>query len=243
MDELRLRELHYRLDMKAIALLQTRADIAVHRELQMRNRMCRDFGQIMRFKHLHELCADLGTTMADLMVLDNSWHALLRSIGGYQFINDLKGLRREYYLKIKEQSLALMSRRQELQLAIEDCLLREYDKVTDLCRQVGVKLRNTYWDSPTAVEVDAEEEENRECCRREADFELRQKRQTAAAVEIPPAPFHPVLLLVDSRLPRRLRVYLTTHLQQYDFEPHTNNNGRSDSDLLVHLQRLIDAQR
>jgi len=239
-DEARLRELHYKLDMKAIALLETRAEIAVHRELQVRNRMCRDFGQIMRFKQLHELSADLGTTMADLMVLYYSWHALLRSIGGYQFISDLKGLRQEYYLKIKEQSLALMDRRQDLLRTIEECLQREYRKVTDLCREVGLKLRNTYWDSPTAVEVDAEEEENRECCRREADFELRQKRQTAA-VQIPPAPFHPVLLLVDSQLPRGLRSYLSTHLREYGFEPYTG--GQSDGDLLVRLQQLMDEQR
>jgi len=239
-DEKRLRELHYNLDMKAIALLETRAAITIHRELQIRNRMCRDFGQIMRFKRLHELCADLGTTMADLMVLYNSWHALLRSIGGYQFVSDLKGPRREYYQKIKDQSLALMLRRQELLKAIEDGLKKEYDKVVELCREVGLRLRNTFWDSATGVEVDAEEEENRECCRREADFELRQKRQTEA-VQIAPAPFHPVLLLIDSGLPRRLRSYLIAHLRTYDFEPYPGS--QSDGDLLVRLQQMMDGCR
>jgi hypothetical protein len=104
----------------------------------------------------------------------------------------------------------------------------------------GLKARNAHWDAATSVEVEAETEENRECCRREADFELRLKRQTEH-VHIPPAPFHPVLLLVDDRVPKKLKRWLIVQLLGYDFV-HCGTD-QMDQLLVLELQRIFDAHR
>jgi len=90
------------------------------------------------------------------------------------------------------------------------------------------------------VEIDAENDENRECCRREADFELRMRRQTEH-VHIPPAPFKPVVLLIDSRVPRKLKLYLTENLVGYDFVVCTTD--QSDENLVLEMQGIIDSKR
>ena len=73
--------------MKALALLNTKADLIINKELLHRNKTCRDFEKLMKFKKLHELCSELGTTIADLLVLLYSWKALLINIGlNYYYI-------------------------------------------------------------------------------------------------------------------------------------------------------------
>lgn len=239
-DETRLRELYYAVDTRSLSLLQTRAEIVKTMELNERNKQSRDYDKIMKTKKLHEICADLGAVLADLMVLLNNWKSLLKTIGGFQYVKDLVGQRKVYYDHIRKTSLALMKKRRALLESFEEDLQAQYDKVIQLAYELATKATNAFWDSPTSVEVEAEAEENRECCRREADFELRQRRQTEH-VHIPPAPFHPVLLLIDSRVPRKLREYLTENLVKFDFQ--VCKLSQTDDNLVLDMQRIIDEKK
>lgn len=239
-DEARLRELYYAVDTRSLSLLQTRAEIVKTQELNERNKMSRDFDKIMKTKRLHEICGDLGSVLADLLVLLNNWKSLLNLIGGFQYVKDLTGQRKIYYDHIRKSSLALMKKRRALLEAFEEDLQAQYDRVIQHAHELSVKAINAYWDSPTPVEAEAEAEENRECCRRDADFELRLRRQTEH-VHIPPAPFHPVLLLIDSRVPRKLREFLTENLLKFDFQ--VCRLAQTDEKLVLDMQRIIDAKR
>jgi hypothetical protein len=239
-DDTRLRELYYAVDERSVSLLQTKAEMVRNIELNERNRQSRDYDKIMKTKKLHDICGDLGHVLADLMVLVNNWKALLKSIGGYQYVKDLVGRQRAYFEHIKKTSLALMKRRRGLLEAFEEDLQQQYARVTQIAFDLGLKASNAYWDSPTSVEVEAEADENRECCRREADFELRLRRQTEH-VQIPPAPFHPVLLLLDTKIPRKLKTYLTTQLKTFDFLVCTR--PQTDEKLVLEMQAIIDQQR
>jgi hypothetical protein len=236
-DEAALRELYYNIDTRSVSLLQTKAEIVRSLEQNERNKQFRDFDKIMKTKTLHELCGELGAVLADLTVLLNNWKALLASIGGYQYVKDLVGQRKAFYEHIRKSSLALMKKRRSLLESFEADLTSQYDKVIQLAHELGVKACSEHWDSPTGVEVEAEAEENRECCRREADFELRQRRQTEH-VHIPPAPFVPVLLLIDSRLPRKLKVFLTENLVKFDFT--VCQRKQDDDKLILEMQSIID---
>ena len=110
--------------------------------------------------------------MGDVMVLINDWDRLLVNIGGTQYVKDLVGKRRIYYVNIRQQALHLMEERRRLTKAIEDGLKDQYKVVTDLALEMGIKIRAQHWDRPTSVEVTAEAEENMEQCRRDADIEV-----------------------------------------------------------------------
>lgn len=239
-DEGKLRELYYAIDTRSASLLQTKAEIMRSIEQNERNKQSRDFDKIMRTKVLHDLCGDLGAVLADLTVLLNNWKALLKSIGGYQYVKDLVGQRKAYYEHIRKTTLALLKKRRSLLEAFEADLAAQYAKVVALAKDLGAKACSIHWDTPTAVEVEAEAEENRECCRREADFELRQRRQTEH-VHIPAAPFVPVLLLIDSRIPRKLRSFLTENLQKFDFV--VCQRAQIDDKLILEMQSIIDNKR
>lgn len=239
-DETRLRELYYAIDTRSASLLQSKAEIVRSLEQNERNKQSRDFEKIMKTKHLHDLCADIGSVLADLTVLLNNWKALLTSIGGYQYVKDLVGQRKAYYDHIRKTSLSLMKKRRALLQSFEEDLASQYEKVVQIAHDLGVQACNAYWDSPTGVEVEAEAEENRECCRREADFELRLRRQTEH-VQIQPAPFVPVLLLIDSRIPRKLKTFLTENLQKFDFM--VCRRKQTDDKLILEMQSIIDEKR
>ena len=199
-DEKKLKELLFTLDTKALALLQTRADLETQLETNSRNELSRDFDNIISYKTIHKFCKDLGYVMADLMVLLNDWKKMLKSIGGIQYVKDLKGKRKEYYDNLRNSSLFLMADRRRIRNEIETELRNQYSIVLDLAYEAGVRARDKHWDLTTVVEKVSEDEENLECCRRETDFEARQKRQLEFA-SIQPAVFVPCILLIDSRIP------------------------------------------
>ena len=91
-DETRLRELYYAVDTRSLSLLQTRAEIVKNLDLNERNKQSRDFEKIMKMKKLHDITSDIGSVLADLMVLLNNWNSLLKSIGGFQYVKDLAGI-------------------------------------------------------------------------------------------------------------------------------------------------------
>lgn len=53
-------------------------------------------------------------------------------------------------------------------------------------------------------------------CRRDADFEVRQKRQMQY-VDIPSIPFKPSLVIVDNSMPRSVRSEMGKLLAEYSF--------------------------
>lgn len=239
-DEDRLRELQYTVDKKTLTLLQTRAEAVTTAETNERNKLMRDFDKLMNFKHLNDLCEELGTTLADLMILRIVWRQLLEEIGGEQYLQDLRGLQKFQYEDIKHRATTLIATRRRLIQEIEDELHNQYSVVLKFAYDLGMKAINQHWDTPTEIEVEAEEEENRECCRRDADFELRQKRQLEF-VTIPSAPFFPALLLVDNRIPTKLQDFLVTRLGEFDFV--LCEKSQTEADLIVAFQDLIDRKR
>ncbi len=239
-DEAALKELHYAVDTKTIALLQTRADVIHAQDTNERNEASRDFEKIMRPKKMHDRCAELGLVAADLMVLLNRWTTLIKSIGGFQYVKDLVGGKKEAFERIKAQALALMEQRRVGQLDLERELQEQYAKVVKVSFDSGLKMIHQHWDLPTHVDVSAEDEENRECCRRDADFELRQKRQTAF-VSIPNAPFHPVLVLIDARIPRNIKHIIVETLGKFDYT--LCSEAQTDPNLYNVFQAAIDARR
>ena len=128
-DEAQLRELYYNVDTRSVSLLQTKAEIVNTIALNERNHQSRDFEKIMKFKKVHDICADIGAVLADLMVLLNNWKSLLTSIGGYQYVKDLKGRQKALYEHIKKTVLNLIKKRRTLLEQFEAELTVQYNKV------------------------------------------------------------------------------------------------------------------
>ena len=128
-DEAQLRELYYNVDTRSVSLLQTKAEIVNTIALNERNHQSRDFEKIMKFKKVHDICADIGAVLADLMVLLNNWKSLLTSIGGYQYVKDLKGRQKALYEHIKKTVLNLIKKRRTLLEQFEAELTAQYNKV------------------------------------------------------------------------------------------------------------------
>lgn len=138
-DEAQLRELYYNVDTRSVSLLQTKAEIVNTMALNERNKQSRDFDKIMKFKKLHEICADIGAVLADLMVLYNNWNSLLTSIGGYQYVKDLKDRKKALYEHIKKTVLNLIKKRRVLLEQFEAELTAQYNKVCLLNTDMSMK--------------------------------------------------------------------------------------------------------
>ena len=99
------------------------------------------------------------------MVLSNDWKKLLKSIGGVQYLSDLKGKRKAFYENLRTESLILMEKRNKLRKEIDEALKTQHRIAVDNAVDEGMKARSLPWDNPTEVEIEAEVEENKECCR------------------------------------------------------------------------------
>jgi len=99
------------------------------------------------------------------MVLLNDWRKLLRSIGGFQYVKDLKGSRKTFYENLREDSLKFAARRNQLRKDIDTAIRYQHQLVNENALKISIEARDKPWDNATLVEIEAEEEENRECCR------------------------------------------------------------------------------
>jgi hypothetical protein len=201
-DENYLKELQYNVDAKGIQHLQAQTDLILARERVDRNNSFRDFDKIFKFKELHSICAELGKIKADLLILLEAWNNLLRDIGGYQYIKDLFGDNLNKYEIIRETTIRLLKLRKEFQEKLEKELKTQYNKVYYIINQSNLKFVDKRWDSPTEIEIEFEENENRECCKRDYETEFRKRRQLESLDLNSKFPWTPLVLFVDIKMPR-----------------------------------------
>lgn len=212
-DETYLKELQYNVDAKGITHLQAQTDLILCKERVDRNNTFRDFDKIFKFKELHNICGELGKIKADLLILLEAWNNLLRDIGGYQYIKDLMGENLSKYLVIRDTTIRLLRARKEFQEKLEKELKLQYDKVYYIINQSNLKFVDKKWDTPTNVEIDFEEFENRECCRRDYETEFRKRRQLESLELNSKFPWTPLVLFVDIKLPREFINLVSTSLK------------------------------
>eukprot|EP01038_Epipyxis_sp_PR26KG_P004344 gene4344-6147_t len=77
------------------------------------------------------------------------------------------------------------------------------------------------------------------CCRRDADFETRQKRQMEY-FHIPPNEFKPVIIFVDCHIPRNMISTLISILEKYKFK--VCQTAQNDPLLFTEIQNFVDNQ-
>jgi hypothetical protein len=130
-DEARLRELHFNVDEKTIALVDADVNIIKAEEKWAREKTVRNFDSIYDISEVHIDCDQLGTVIAELYVLENDWKEFLVSIGGLQYVNDLVGKQRDYYSVAKNKAMENMLLRRKLQISIDTGIQKSIQLVWD----------------------------------------------------------------------------------------------------------------
>lgn len=236
-DEKRLKEMRYLIDAKELLLLDCRSNIILLKDQLARDRSSRNFNKLLKLNHIITANRELGIVMGDLLAIQEVWRDFVESIGGEQFIYDLIGPKEKFYLKIRNSAIDLMKRRRELQSKIDKDLVFQFSKVKIYAKNTKLKIVNQRWDTATSLEVNAEEEENKECAQRDADVIAKSKRQ-ADHVLIPPRSFIPVIFLVDVKTPYSTKQLMVAKLVKLKFRVCITH--QNDSQLVIAVQNIFD---
>lgn len=202
-DEVHVKSLQYTLDAKTIALIQSKTELIVQQEMITRNQSFRDFDKLMSLRTIYEDCITLGKVKGDLMMLYESWNALVHEIGGVQYVKDLIGERKMRYDVIAKSAHELLEMRRQLLDKIEEGLLAEYGKVYAFIYAVNQSQIGKKWDKPSTVESEHEESENRECSRRDYEMEFRKRRQLEVISLKAVNEWIPMMIILDAKLPHQ----------------------------------------
>jgi hypothetical protein len=251
-DEAYIKELQYNLDTKSITLIEAQTNLIFCKERNERNVTFRDFDKLLKLKVLQEFVAELGKVKADLLILMEAWRQMLVDIGGTQYIKDLVGDQFTKFQVIQDTAIRLLQARKDYEIKVEDELKTQYDKVYAVINQSNMLFVDKKWDLPTIVEVDYEEFENMECCRRDYEAEFRKRRQLESLDLKSPYPWSPMIVFVDIKLPREFIHCITSALErEFSFE-HTNwmelvaaaeqQNDKQRTQSCSHSSKIVDDQ-
>lgn len=222
-NEARLKELQGYVDLKSLALLQAQMDLFFAQQTHKNNTFYRDFDGHMQMKPLYDMCTKLGKLKGDLLILKESYLALLKEIDGPQYIQDLVGERQQRYLNIEANVKRLLAEREYLSIALHQGLQREYARIRTLLYEHSMqslmqRSQPGQWDRPSALEEAYETQENSDCCRRDYDYEFRQRRQLNSVHLQSPNPYQPWVLVLDAQLPRQwIQFIVQLYQTQYKF--------------------------
>jgi hypothetical protein len=218
-DEAHVKELQFTLDAKTIGVIQAKTDLLILKETFARNQSFRDFEKSINMDHLLSFAESLGKIKGDLLILSESWQALLHEIGGLQYVADLTGEKLQRFLLIKTNVESFLILRRNVLQKIENELRHQYNKMFKIVLDTNASQIGKKWDHPSPVEIEHEENENRECCKRDYELEFRKRRQLEIVTIKEPFPWNPMLIILDSKLPRSyLSLMEETLTKEYSFK-------------------------
>lgn len=149
-DEKRLRELHFNVDEKTMALVDHDVLILKTELKWVREKAIRNFDSIYDISDVRNQAEQLGAVLAELFVLENDWKEFLVSIGGLQYVSDLVGTKKDYYANSKQKAMVNMSLRRMLTLSIDkgikDAIQLVWDKTDSITKVLEVFSYNVLLD-------------------------------------------------------------------------------------------------
>lgn len=217
-DEEHIKNLQYTLDAKTIALIQAKTELIQLRETIQKNQGFRDFDKVMSVKNVMELSCVLGKIKGDLLILLESWTALVNEIGGVQYVKDLRDEKLFRYETIKFNAQNLLRQRREIIEEIEKDLAEQYHKMYQFVLDTNALMIGKKWDKPNPVEWEHEDLENRECCKRDYDLEFRKRRQMEIITVKEVFPWMPMIVILDAKLPPPYIKLFHESLKKYKFQ-------------------------
>lgn len=229
-----VKALEYELAEREYMVLEAEANVVVKKQVIKANEEARNYDNIFDFKKIHGYCNELGRTLGDLYVLANNWDEFVTSVGGEQFLEDVKGATKDTYVDIKKNALRLMTKRKRLMRKLDVGLQNEINKVLTITFN---SIKIPHWDTTTPVMEEAEVQEDRECAKIEADVHSKQRR-SLDLYRIEAKPAKAVLLLMDRRIPRRSKECIVKRLHALKFRK--LERDQCDPDLVGELQELLD---
>jgi len=244
-DERHLKELHYKIDMKNIALIQSQTELLYQQKVFENNQTFRDFNKHLKLEKMHKYCDDLGTMKGDLFVLLESWNSLLHDIGGIQYVKDLKNEKLARYQFIQHKVSHFLRARKELIGKIDAELIFQYSNIYNLIKTHNLKLTNKKWDDPSSVETDYEEFENKECCKRDFEAEFRKRRSMERVQVISQfESWQPLMIILDNKLPRDFIFHFKSYFEQtfsFHFRSLAHFSLQANSgNIITDLQKYLD---
>jgi hypothetical protein len=242
-DTRKLKVMYRDIDKRSLDLLDTKSSIHISKQGIELDREARDFDRSLKFDKVHQKCVDIGRYKAELMVIAESWKSFLDKIGGSQFLPDLIGDQRDYYLKTRADVTALMRKRRDAVAYVSKGVKSGFDRALKHAQTAKQRfLAEHPWDSCSEIEAEYEMNEDLEWAKRDADSVI-QDSKLATQVEIPDAEFSPVLVLADLRLPAEAQKSLMERLKPHNVECVPIPHGGLNTDLMVAIQALFDARK
>lgn len=234
-DEDTISKMTYDIDDKNIMLLELRSKIIHCTRAIDQDRDTRNYESLLDYQQIFRLEAEISEIAARLLVLKEEWDSFLGYIGGIQFVDDLRGDEAEKYVSLTKEIKIKVKRRREI---IDDLY---YDITQQLkhIKKVKGKDRLIYynghleWDSPVDIEKTAENTENYEAALREAEKAARALTTPNKVIIRSRDGVAPVLLIIDSFIPRKQLDGLLRNISRINFVHTTMTENVEDAFMLV----------
>lgn len=214
--EWRIAEMRLTVDKAHLKLLEAQNDLFFAKRARNRDLEARNWKKHINLRFVHEMCRDEGVILGKLYIIKQDWQKFVRRIGGVQYVFDLRGEDLTYYEDTKKIVLKLLAKRRELHAKRNKEMFRQFDKAAQTAHEARISEKTNTWDFPTDMESKAEKEEDKECRMRDADLEAKEAR-AAKRLRIPAAPFRPMMLLIDMRVPKSVARVLRDRLYKLHF--------------------------
>jgi hypothetical protein len=227
--EWKIAEMRLTCDKAHLKLLEAQNALYFARKYKERDLEARDWKKHINLRYVHEICRDEGAVIGKLYIIKQQWEKFVRELGGVQYVFDLRGAKKKYYMDTRSSVLKLVQRRRELHKRLEVEMTRQFKVAADAAHEARVGMKASIWDDPTDMERKSEAAEDIECRQRDADIEAKEVR-AAKRLRIPSAPFKPMMLLVDTRVPKSVANVLRSKLERLHFKEVT---GRVDDPALT----------
>ena len=235
--EWRIAEIRLTVDKANLKLLEAQNEFFFANRAKLRDLEARNWKKHINLRYVHEMCRDEGVILGKLYIIKQEWQKFVRQIGGVQYVFDLGGEDLTYYEDTKRTVLKLLAKRRELNQKRGKEMSRQFANAAQTAHDARMSEKANTWDFPTDMESKAEKEEDNECRMRDADLEAKEAR-AAKRLRIPAAPFKPMMLLIDMRVPKSVARVLRERLHNLHFR---EVRGRVDNpELTLEVQDFMD---
>lgn len=211
-DEQHINMMQCAVDAKIVAELQAQTELLEYQETLERFRTFRDFDYNLEMTVVYEANAFLGKVNADLLLLKESWDALIVEMEGVQYIKDLSGEKLIRFRAIRDNAIRLLNLRKSSLIQVESELRQQYRKLFEVILDTNLAIINRSWDKPNLSEEEHEEIENQECSHRDYEYEYWKRKQSKEVEISSPHEWIPFILVLDDKLPRSFIHNLTKKL-------------------------------
>ena len=183
-SEARISEMRLAVDRAELLFLQSQNSRYFALKSKVRDLKARDFSTVLKMGETRALCKREGMILGGLMVLQEVWEDFVNSIGGMQYVKDLKDSELKYYLDTRKEVETLLVERRGILLAREAEIAYQFKRCADIAHEARLGEFHNTWDVPTDMEKAAEKLEDKECRGRDADLDAKAAR-AAKRLRIP----------------------------------------------------------